>query len=196
VFRAYSPQVTQLSCSDFTVAQQQQCFQYFTGATGTVSSYNYAGAQMLAFIQYNACIRQEADHCCIQWSQLSSTSFRAAGGRADAVAGTPCLGTGAATLCSAAQGCSLDFVLIPNSGASSMNLVGGGSAPTDRYCGPALSPLNAIAAAPVISCEIPFRIGHQTSTESVCGTAGTAAGTACSPSSQFQLTYSQIPGTC
>ena len=74
--------MTQLSCSDYTVAQQQQCFQYFTGPTGTFSSYNYAGAQMLAFTQYNACIRQEADHCCIQWSQLTATTFRAAGGRA------------------------------------------------------------------------------------------------------------------
>jgi hypothetical protein len=183
--------VTQLSCSDYTVAQQQQCFQYFTGPTGTFSSYNYAGAQMLAFTQYNACIRQEADHCCIQWSQLSSTSFRAAGGRPDAAIAIACAGIAAGTLCSAAQACSLDFVLIPNSGASSMGLVGGGSAQTDRYCGPALSPLSAIAAAPVISCEIPFRIGHQTSGVSVCGT-----GAACAQNSQFQLTYSQIPGTC
>jgi hypothetical protein len=183
--------VTQLSCSDYTVAQQQQCFQYFTGPTGTFSSYNHAGAQMLAFTQYNACIRQEADHCCIQWSQLTATTFRGAGGRVDVAAGTACGAIAAITLCSAAQGCSLDFVLIPNSGASSMNLVGGGSAPTDRYCGPALSPHSSLQAAPVISCDLPFRIGHQTSSVSVAGTAIAAA-----IGSQFQLTYSQIPGTC
>jgi len=181
--------VTQLSCNDYHVSQQQQCFQYFTGVTGTVSSYNYAGNQLLAATQFHHCIRQEKDHCCIQWSQKSPTTFRAAGGRADASIGTPCKGTAAATLCSDATACSTDFVLIPNSGATGQ--VNSGVALSDRYCGPALSPMHSPIPQPVISCTLPFVLGHQTGSASVGGT-----GSVNSPNSQFVLTYSQIPGTC
>jgi len=189
VSNQFKIKVSQLSCSEDYVAQQQNCFQYFTGITGTVSSYNYAGSQMLAATQFTHCIRQEQDHCCIQWSQSSPTSFRAAGGRPDAAIGTPCAGIAVATMCSDAQACSTDFVLIPNSGST--GVVGSGIALSDRYCGPALSPFHSPIPQPVISCTLPFVLGHQTGSASVGGTAAVA-----SPNSQFVLTYSQIPGTC
>merc|ERR1711962_540412 len=183
--------VTQLSCSDPNVVQQQNCFQYFTGVTGTVSSYNYVGDQMLAATQFTHCIRQEKDHCCIQWSQESPTTFRAAGGRADDAPGIACIGADAAKICSDGSGCSTDFVLIPNSGGTGM--VNSGVANSDRYCGNALSPMNSPIPQPVISCTLPFEIGHQTGSSSVGGSDSTAVN---SPNSQFVLTYSQIPGTC
>ena len=33
------------------------CLQYFTGRSGTVYSYNFAGAQFLAGMEYTNCIR-------------------------------------------------------------------------------------------------------------------------------------------
>ena len=35
------------------------CRQYFTGVSGAVKSYNFAGGQMLASQQYTDCFRQE-----------------------------------------------------------------------------------------------------------------------------------------
>lgn len=186
--------VTQLSCSDYQISQWQQCFQYFTGVTGTIRSYNYAQPQLLAAQQFNHCIRQEEDHCCIQYSPVSPSTFRMAGGRADTAAGTPCIGADAALLCSDGLGCSTDFLLIPNSGGSGVVGANAGS-PSDRYCGPALSPFNAPIPQPVISCELPFVVSLQTSSNDCGGeAAGTTAGNC--QNSQFQLTYRQIPGTC
>jgi len=179
--------VTQLSCSDNYNTQQEKCFQYFTGVTGTVSSYNYAAPYMIAAQQYTACIRQEKDHCCIQWSQQSSTTFRAVGGRADNAAGIACDGTAIGTVCSKGQGCSSDFILIPNSGATGVTP----ATTSDRYCGNQLSPFNAGTPIPVISCEIPFTLSHQTGGTALGGTAADN-----SYSSHFVLTYSQLPGTC
>merc|ERR1712071_652295 len=99
--------VSQLSCNSPNVAQLEKCFQYFTGVTGTVNSYNYAGTQMIAGHQYTNCIRQEADHCCIQWSQYSTTTFKVAGGPRTNAANSAiaCAGIAAATLCSDGVGC-------------------------------------------------------------------------------------------
>ena len=49
------------------------CFQYFTGASGTVSSLNYAVA-MLGTGAYTVCIRRENSHCGISWRQVDTTS--------------------------------------------------------------------------------------------------------------------------
>ena len=35
------------------------CVQYFTGASGTIMSYNFAGGALLEGQMYNNCIRQE-----------------------------------------------------------------------------------------------------------------------------------------
>ena len=40
-------QVSQYSCDDEYVAAQIGCFQYFTGLTGTLQSYNFAGAAQI-----------------------------------------------------------------------------------------------------------------------------------------------------
>ena len=34
-------QVTQFSCNSDCIAAQEGCFQYFTGVTGTIESYNF-----------------------------------------------------------------------------------------------------------------------------------------------------------
>lgn len=39
------------------------CVQYFTGLTGTVSSYNFQGMLLLQAQNYQNCIRQEEGYC-------------------------------------------------------------------------------------------------------------------------------------
>jgi len=50
------------------------CLQYFTGKTGTVYSYNYAGAQFLAAMDYTNCIRTEKGYCAIEWKEKTGAT--------------------------------------------------------------------------------------------------------------------------
>merc|ERR1739844_440158 len=50
------------------------CLQYFTGKTGTVYSYNYAGAQFLAAMDYTNCIRTEKGYCSIEWKEKTGAT--------------------------------------------------------------------------------------------------------------------------
>ena len=50
------------------------CVQWFTGTTGAVKSYNFAGSQLLQSQYYTNCIRTEQGYCGIQWKESSSTS--------------------------------------------------------------------------------------------------------------------------
>ena len=97
------------------------CVQYFTGATGSVKSYNFQGGQLLASQYYTNCIRTEKGYCgnsklnifletiffclAIQWKESSSTSpdpFKMT------AAPTAVAGTGAPTACPNS------FIYIPN----------------------------------------------------------------------------------
>ena len=44
------------------------CSQWFTGVTGTLQSYNFAGGIHLANQDYTVCIRQEAGYCSIEYT--------------------------------------------------------------------------------------------------------------------------------
>ena len=44
------------------------CTQWFTGVTGTLQSYNFAGGVHLANQDYTICIRQEAGYCSIEYT--------------------------------------------------------------------------------------------------------------------------------
>jgi len=50
------------------------CLQYFTGKTGTVYSYNFAGAQFLANMDYTNCIRTEKGYCAIEWKEKTGAT--------------------------------------------------------------------------------------------------------------------------
>ena len=58
----------------FPLRAPTDCVQYFTGVSGSVKSYNYAGSQILAGQRYNNCIRTEKGYCAIQWKESSTTS--------------------------------------------------------------------------------------------------------------------------
>eukprot|EP00095_Tigriopus_kingsejongensis_P003719 snap_masked-scaffold617_size123379-processed-gene-0.6 protein:Tk03719 transcript:snap_masked-scaffold617_size123379-processed-gene-0.6-mRNA-1 annotation:"hypothetical protein AaeL_AAEL007147" len=50
------------------------CTQYFTGASGTISSYNHAGGQMLQAQMYTNCIRQELGYCQTLFKERTGTT--------------------------------------------------------------------------------------------------------------------------
>jgi len=178
--------VTQLSCNDDCVAAQQGCFQYHTGITGTIQSYNFAGGQQLVGQNYKNCIRQEEGYCCIQYSVIG-TNY--------AVGATTCAagGTAGATRCSGSSLCLQEMILIPGAGQT----IAGN--PTvgenyEKFCGINLNSLGfPNVNSPIISCDCPFELSHITGITALVGTA--AAGTAATLTG-FQLSYSQIAGNC
>jgi len=169
--------VTQYSCGDPGVASQQGCFQYHTGVSGTLQSYNFAGGVQLASQHYKNCIRQEAGYCCIQYTVQSYS-----------ISPQDCSANDA-NRCSGASVCSMDFIIIP--GASANPTAMGDAVNYERFCGANLNPLGYIANnAPVLSCQCPFELDHVTAITALNGNAIASAGAG------FQITYSQIPGHC
>lgn len=74
--KQYNIFVQQIECSSPQRAPQD-CVQYFTGTQGTVQSYGWAGAQLLAGMDYQNCIRTEAGYCGIEWKTSSGTTIDA-----------------------------------------------------------------------------------------------------------------------
>merc|ERR1712241_322964 len=70
--RKWNILVTMIECSSKR-CPPRGCLQYFTGPTGTVTSFNYrAGcpSQPCTHLQaqrYTSCVRQEAGYCSIAW---------------------------------------------------------------------------------------------------------------------------------
>ena len=58
---------SQLEC-DAEWRPRSGCTQWFTGVTGTLQSYNFAGGIHLANQDYAICIRQEAGYCSIEYT--------------------------------------------------------------------------------------------------------------------------------
>ena len=59
-------------CSWFCFRAPAGCVQYFTGTTGTVTSYNYPNT-VIDNQNYNTCFRQEQGFCSINYSQSPAT---------------------------------------------------------------------------------------------------------------------------
>ena len=97
----YKVKVTQYSCNDPGITIQNGCFQYFTGVTGTIDSYNFANSAQLATLEYNNCIRQEEGYCCIEYSVISFTL------------GAITCANAAANRCSGASLCVSEYITIP-----------------------------------------------------------------------------------
>jgi len=104
----YKIKVTQLSCNDMCVASQSGCFQYFTGVTNTIKSYNFddSSSVHLASQNYNNCIRQEEGYCCIEYKADTFLLPTLA-------AGADCTDAVIANLCTNSKSCSLEYILIP-----------------------------------------------------------------------------------
>lgn len=69
----YNILARQICCTDSWKAPTG-CTQYFTGLSGNVQSYGFAGGQLLAGMNYQNCIRTEDGYCGIEWKQSSTTT--------------------------------------------------------------------------------------------------------------------------
>jgi len=207
--------VTQLSCSDPDVSNTEGCQQYFTGITGTFSSYGFDSSQMIMGQNYAYCIRPAEGYCCIEYT---ATTWSVYGGSlgAIAIAGPDCgdPGTTNQDSCADAVNCNYNFIVVPGV-LSPQTCVTDGSAcygnenGRDRYCGTALIPTGSSqvtqSSTPIITCDRPFRMFTQTGVLTP-GNADPAnapfssgtANPAGAPAAQtgFQFTYRQLPGNC
>jgi len=142
--REWKIQVMQISCNE-SWKPSVGCLQYFTGTTGTISSYNYAGEFHLNNQYYANCIRTEEGYCSISFSSVSTSSFYVSH-----VA--PSTG---AVIAHTGEYCSQDWVTISGGGETS-----GATTSYDRFCGSVFSYTNAgTATKTVITNKMPFRLG-------------------------------------
>ncbi|CAG4942041.1 unnamed protein product [Colias eurytheme] len=139
--RRWNIRLTQLGC-DCPGLAPNGCLQYYTGTTGTISSFNYGsaansvlsaslvtGTRQLANLNYGICIRMEAGYCGIQYSQAAGDQFSfTVTGDVEGADGTV-LGTTVGSINGAA--CTTDFVIIPNPIVVATNVAVG----ADRFCG-------------------------------------------------------------
>jgi hypothetical protein len=74
--RNWDIKVSQYTCYDSN-APYQGCFQWFTGLTGTITTFNYGSSTdniHLPNQNYRACVRQEEDYCCVKYSVCSTST--------------------------------------------------------------------------------------------------------------------------
>jgi len=144
--------VSQISCDDDNVANQEGCFQYFTGASGTITSYSLASDVMLASQNYAVCIRPEAGMCCIEYTALTWEVARgnyenlmAPANFGDEITCVAKIAKGTDPHCAGALDCHANFVIIPNVKSPMMLYSSQKSYLTaqdgfDRFCGSKLTP--------------------------------------------------------
>merc|ERR1719418_194960 len=130
------------------------CLQFFTGATGTVNTFNWATATTsthLANQDYDVCVRRLADRCSICWSpittgQTAATTARGTfglsnGATAAAITPMASLGTQCVADSIAASADSNDYIIIPNgvaaTAATAATAVGTAvvAQGADKFCG-------------------------------------------------------------
>lgn len=162
--------VMQIPCTA-TWKPPSGCTQYFTGTTGTVSSYNYQGGVHLASQQYTNCIRAEQGYCTVGYVADTTTAF---------LMNTISPGTATGSV---GDACTDDYVVIPGGGAAA-----GDATNYDRFCGGLLVVINADSTAQVTvkTNKMPFQIGVVTD-----GTELDSASATYEWSKGFQLYYSQ-----
>jgi len=169
--KSYNILARQISCTA-TWKAPTDCVQYFTGTTGSVKNYNFAGAQLLRGQIYNNCIRTELGYCAIQWKESSTTSpdpFE--------------VGTGTAIDTTACPGA---LIFIPNLSPDGISEIAG-LAPVvlhfqSEVCGNAFG-IQASASQALVTRQQPFILGVYTDTTS----------TFTSPTPGFNLDYTQLP---
>ena len=99
------------------LAAPEGCLQYYTGLTGTISSFNYAGGMHLAEQNYQVCVRTELGMCEIRWAIADTDSFQL-----DGTVGHPAAN-------SLGDDCSRDYVFTLNTFGARLNQN------ANRYCG-------------------------------------------------------------
>jgi len=145
------------------------CLQFFTGATGTVNTFNWATATTsthLANQDYDVCVRRLTDRCSICWSPITTGSTaattRGSFGLNNGASAAAATTGGAAITCTAtAAEDSNDYIIIPNGIAAQA----AATAPlavipqgVDKYCGRYLGTDAFVADGTVCSQVTPFKL--------------------------------------
>jgi len=179
----------QISCTA-TWKAPTDCTQYFTGASGTVKSYNYAGGQLLNKMYYTNCIRTEAGYCRIQWKE-SSTSSPDTFDMTPAPA-TTALANGGYSPPAIAYACPVGYIYIPDlsmDGRTGFTSASMSTAPPQAHqsfystmCGTNFGLEGGTTSLVLVSAKQPFVLGVYTDT--------TTALT--SPTTGFNMDYTQL----
>jgi len=164
--KMYNILLRQISCTA-TWRAPTDCVQYFTGVSGNVQSYNFAGAQLLNSQYYHNCIRTELGYCGVMWQQSSTTS-------PDPFDMT----TGAVTTAASGKaGCANTYISIPGLIANTAD---------EKYhsimCGGQFGIDGAAVSSALITKTQPFRLGVFTDANAIA-----------SPTTGFNLDYTQVP---
>jgi len=165
------------------------CLQFFTGATGTVNTFNWiavATSTHLANQDYDVCIRRMKDLCTICWSPITvgaNTPVRGSFGLSNGgVAADAVAMAGQAISCvadtAAATTDSNDYIIIPNGEVAAAAATAGTAVVVqgvDKYCGRYLNTDALLLDATVCSRVTPFKLSVFTDgSEAVGSTAAVA----------------------
>lgn len=194
--------VTQFSCDSPTRAPYG-CLQYYTGVSGSVSSFNYKNVpnerdddfpKHISNLNYKICLRQELGYCSVEWStddRLKRGLFSLSGD-GSGLLNTP---VAVADVVIGADhpttACQKDYVMIPLGGEE---VSGDANLKRDRYCGQALGYCDVAsttgcmtkALGAVSTLVLPFTLGVVTDNDESTGVPDTA-------NKGFILNYKQKP---
>lgn len=200
--RQYDIKITQYNCQD-EQGGPPGCLQYFTGNTGTFSSFNFqttknavtSSVTHLSNQCYSICFRRNQNKCAL----CVAPTINPAG--ASNVADQASFGLSASTPGTAENDvtCSTDYLVIPNGqafGAAVIAMtnvvVGDGS----RFCGRYLNKITqAMNGVSICTFTRPFRIAFKTDANEVVGIAATGTNEQTGAPGGiigFQLSFNQI----
>ncbi|CAF4746711.1 unnamed protein product [Pieris macdunnoughi] len=147
--RRWNMRLTQLGC-DCPGLAPNGCLQYYTGRSGTITSFNYGtpanavlsgslvtGTRQIANTNYGICIRMEAGFCGIQYAQTGGDNFSFTVTGDVEGADNTVLGTAVGAVNGLA--CTTDFVVIPNP----VNTATSQPIGVDRFCGLGFVPVTS-----------------------------------------------------
>ncbi|XP_023321599.1 uncharacterized protein LOC111696274 [Eurytemora carolleeae] len=169
----WNVKVSQIPCSA-SYRAPSNCVKYFTGSSGTVTSYGFPGDTQLTSQNYESCIRQEKGYCGIQWDESTLTAPK------DAFDLTNAAVAGQANTGDTPAGCIASYIQIPN------GVVAATTGPRRFFCGETLGVDTATTTSPVTTYTVPFSLTHFTSIATQTATGPTVA-------NGFSLDYTQLP---
>jgi len=195
------------------------CLQFFTGATGTVNTFNWvavATSTHLANQDYDVCVRRLTDRCSICWSPIitgtaatptQGTFGLSNGATAAVIVAKSGVGTNCVADTIAASLDSNDYIIIPN-GVDSGTAVGTAAVVqgNDKFCGRFFSATAAGGTADTTICSrvTPFKLSVFTDDDEAHGvsavamaskneaSAGVAGGTEPLGTMGFSLGFTQV----
>jgi len=178
--RQYSIHVTQFASSN-EKGGPPGCLQFYTGNTGTVSTFNWQGTTTrtssvhLQNHNYNVCIRQELGKCYICWATTATGTENTKIGSF----GVSTASTGAQSNGHNGDSCTTDFVTIETGTSETNAKTSAVTAGTSRFCGRFFGPTgNPTTDATVCSRSLPFTLSVVTDgSEALTGAAAGAADT-------------------